>query len=219
MKAFIFGAGSHGRVTLDILKAQGGYEIIEFIDENEDLWKSKINNSLVAGGLEYLDKQDKRNCKVVVALGNCDTRLIVVEKIKEMSISFFNAIHPSAIITDSAILGEGNIIGANVIVNSNAKIGNHIILNNNAIIEHDTIIEDGANISPMVLIGGRVVIKEKAFLGMGSVIMPRISIGRKSVVGGGSVVTRNVPEEVMVLGSPARILLKIDKNFDWGKLL
>ena len=52
MKAFIVGSGAHGRVVLDILRAQGECDSIYFIDDNESLWQTQINGTTVAGGIE-----------------------------------------------------------------------------------------------------------------------------------------------------------------------
>lgn len=54
-----------------------------------------------------------------------------------------------------------------------------------------------------------IKIKKNAWIGAGSVIMPGITIGENSVVGAGSIVTKDVPDNVVVVGNPARILRKI----------
>ena len=51
-----------------------------------------------------------------------------------------------------------------------------------------------------------VVIGDNAWLGGGAVVLPGVTIGADAVVGAGSVVTRDVPPGVLVVGNPARVV-------------
>ncbi len=55
-----------------------------------------------------------------------------------------------------------------------------------------------------------VHIKKGAWIGARSIILPGVTIGENSVVGAGSVVTKDVPDNTVVVGNPARILKKIE---------
>jgi maltose O-acetyltransferase len=57
------------------------------------------------------------------------------------------------------------------------------------------------------------VIKEGAIIGGGAIVLPKVIIGRNSVIGAGSVVTRSVSSEVVVMGVPARkVMTKKEYN-------
>jgi acetyltransferase-like isoleucine patch superfamily enzyme len=56
------------------------------------------------------------------------------------------------------------------------------------------------------------VIEDDVFVGMQSIILKGVTIGSGSVVGAGSVVTRNVPPGVVVAGNPAQVIKKLDAN-------
>src|SRR5215218_9596441 len=58
---------------------------------------------------------------------------------------------------------------------------------------------------------GRIVIEDNCFIGVGSMIFPNIKIGPNAVVGAGSIVTRSVPPNTVVAGSPARPLCTVDE--------
>lgn len=55
----------------------------------------------------------------------------------------------------------------------------------------------------------RVLIKRGAYIGTGAIILPGVTIGRESVVAAGAVVTKNVPDHVMVAGMPAHVKKKL----------
>jgi sugar O-acyltransferase (sialic acid O-acetyltransferase NeuD family) len=219
MKAFIFGAGAHGRTLLDILRVLGRHESMEFLDDNEQLWGEQVNGAPILGGLDYALQQDRKTFEMIVALGNSITRLAVAEELKTHSITLLNAIHPSAVVMPSATMGEGNMIAAASVVNSNASVGNHVIINTGAVVEHDCVLADGVNVSPGAQICGRVTLGRMAFVGTGAIILPRISVGPGAVIAAGSIVTHDVPEKALVRGAPARIVEMLDETFDWKRLL
>lgn len=57
-----------------------------------------------------------------------------------------------------------------------------------------------------------VVIGDNVWIGGGTVILPGIHIGNNTVVGAGSVVTKDIPDNVVAIGNPCRILRKIDER-------
>lgn len=108
------------------------------------------------------------------------------------------------------------------------KIGNHCAINSFAkIFAHGgVIIEDNVQIGPDCLITTtthdysdslkakflKVYIKEWAWIGGKSTILPGLTIGEYSVIGAGSVVTKDVPPCTIVAGNPARVIREISKR-------
>jgi len=56
-----------------------------------------------------------------------------------------------------------------------------------------------------------IVIGDNVWLGGGVIVLPGVSIGRNSVVGAGAVVTGDLPENVLALGNPARIVRQLEE--------
>ncbi len=54
------------------------------------------------------------------------------------------------------------------------------------------------------------IIEENAKIGANATILPGITIGKNSIVGAGSVVTKDVPPNCVVAGNPAKVINKID---------
>ena len=53
---------------------------------------------------------------------------------------------------------------------------------------------------------GKVIIKDGAHIGIGSIIMPGVTIGEGAVIGAGSVVTRDIPPYCVAVGTPAKVI-------------
>lgn len=62
--------------------------------------------------------------------------------------------------------------------------------------------------------GKEIHVGEDCWIGGNVVILPGVSIGRGSVVGAGSVVTKSVDEFTVVAGNPARVIRKIETAMD-----
>lgn len=219
MKAVIVGAGAQGRVALDLLLAASTFEEIEFLDDNPKVWGNQICGIPVRGATELLKSYDKNKFRTLIAIGNPVLRKKLAGLENLAAAPLMKAIHPSAFVAISADVGDGSTVCAQAVVNSNSAVGKHVLINNASVVEHDCQIGDFATVCPGAIVGGRVELGEGAFVSMGVVILPRIRIGKNVVIAAGSVVTKDVCDNVLVMGSPARIKAELDETFDWQRLL
>jgi sugar O-acyltransferase (sialic acid O-acetyltransferase NeuD family) len=218
MKAWIIGAGAQGRVVLETLRAGGKYDSTSFLDDNPALQGTRVNGVEIIGGLDSALDGGCEGVHMIVALGNPLERMRLGSKIAARGGRLANAIHPTAVIAANAEMGCGNFVGANVVVNTDARIGNHVILNTGAIVEHDCVLGDGAAVGMGAILGGRVSVERSSFLSAGVTVISRVCIGSETVVGAGSVVTRDLPANVLAWGVPARVIQPI-VDFDWRRVL
>ena len=100
-----------------------------------------------------------------------------------------------------------------VSIGKNVFLGKYCIIDDNyselISIEDNVVISFGVTIithDHSMDIVAPVTIKKEAFLGSRSVILPGVTIGEKSIVGAGAVVTKDVPDNTTVVGSPARVI-------------
>ena len=207
MKVIIVGAGGHGRVVLDILRAAGQHEVAGFVDATPALAGQKIEGLPVFGPVNVLPKLRQQKIQgAIVAIGDCRVRQKYGQVLKEQGFQLVNAIHPRASVSPSATLAENIVIASNACVCAHAKVASSIILNTSSVVDHECDIGDGVHICPGAILGGRVRIGREAWIGLGSNVIQCITIGESAIVGAGATVIRDVPARATVVGVPARVI-------------
>lgn len=81
-----------------------------------------------------------------------------------------------------------------------------------AILSHFNPTSEIVNITKIEIVKTEVLIKQGAFLGVNSIILPGVHIGRCAIVGAGSVVTNDVPDYYIVQGNPAKKIGRLPKS-------
>lgn len=125
-----------------------------------------------------------------------------------------------------SVIMKNAVIGKNCNINCHVFIENDVVIGDNVTVKSGVYIWDGIRIEDNVFIGPNVtftndklprskqypsefqktIIKYKASLGAASIILGGIEIGAFAMVAAGALVTRNVPERALVMGSPARVV-------------
>jgi len=211
MKVIVVGAGGHGQVTADILlkhAASGGSLIaIGFVDDEERIWRTNILGLSVFGPIDMLDSI--AHDAVVVAIGANRLRFELIKRLLSRGEQLVAAIHPSAQIAYNTAVQPGAMICAGVVVNTGSCVGEGVIVNTGATVDHHTNLASCAHIAPGVHMGGNVHVGERTLVGVGATVLPTIRIGHDAVIGAGATVTRDVPDEVTVVGTPARVMTSV----------
>lgn len=212
MKIVIIGAGGQARVVYEILRYNRNMEIFAFIDNIIKGSEEKIMGIQVLGDHSILPKLIKEGVKgYIVAVGDNRIRMQHFNKLLNMDLIPINAIHPTAHIAYNAKIGKGVVISTGATIATGTTIGDNVIINTGAIIEHEDVIEDHVHIAPGTVLAGRITVKEGAFIGAGSVVKEYITIGKNTIIGAGSIVLEDIPDNVVAVGTPAKVI-KIKKE-------
>jgi UDP-perosamine 4-acetyltransferase len=207
MDVVLIGAGGHGRVVLDILRAQGVHRVVGFLDADPQLTGESVGGVPVLGQINLLPKLKAQKVKgVIVSIGDNRPRLSYAEKAREKGFELINAIHPSSSVSKTAKLGQNITVCAGAVISTDAQVADGVIVNTCAVVDHECEIGRAAHICPTAALAGRVRVGDEAFLGIGCKIIQCLRIGNRSIIGAGAVVIADVPDEVTVVGVPARVI-------------
>jgi UDP-perosamine 4-acetyltransferase len=207
MDVIIIGAGGHGRVVLDILRAAGSHKPIGFVDADPQLAGTSIGGLSVLGQANLLPKLKNQKIKAaIVAVGDNRARRSYAKKLLEQGFELINAIHPNSSVSPTAKLGRNVVVAAGAVIGTDSLIADDVIINTSAVVDHECEIGQAVHVCPAAALAGRVRVGEEAFIGLGCRIIQCLTIGPQSVVGAGAVVIADVPEGATVVGVPARVI-------------
>ena len=190
---YLFGASGHAKVVIDILASQN-ITVKALFDDNEDITELL--------GIPVLHDLTIKS-PLIISVGDNDARKKISERI---IVEYGRAIHSSAIVSSFVEIGLGSVVMQGAIIQSCSQIGKHCIINTGASIDHDCIIDDFVHISPRATLCGNVSVGEGTWIGASATIIEGVKIGKWSIVGAGSVVTKDIPDNVIMVGVPAKIL-------------
>lgn len=206
----IIGAGGVGRETAliieDINKVNKEWSLLGFVDDNIHIQGSNVNGYDVLGNLEFLENYNKE-VYVVCAIANYKIKKNIIEKLKKNSnIKYATLIHPSTNINSTVEIGEGCIVYQNVVLTANIYIGDHVIISPRCGIGHDARVENYCSLLWNASVSGNVLLKEGVLLGSASTVIQGLTVGEGCTIGAGTVVIRDIQDNVTAVGNPARIL-------------
>jgi sugar O-acyltransferase (sialic acid O-acetyltransferase NeuD family) len=178
-----------------------------FLDDDEKKWGTALHGVKVLGPLNSAPTYD--DCFFVNGIGsptNFWRKQEIIGKTHLPIERFETIIHPTASVSRLSKIGRGVVIFQHVAITSNVRIGDHVIVLPNTVISHDDVIGDYTCIAGGVCISGGVEIGSSCYLGTNASVIANIKIGDHCLIGMGAVVVRDISENVVVVGNPARVL-------------
>ena len=209
----IIGAKGFAKEVLEVFQQLGKTTQLAFYDDvNEnvgeflfDIFPILRNESQVvaffnANGNEF-----------TIGIGNPLLRYTLSKKFEALGGNYCSTISPLALMSSFDVtIGKGTNILMNAVFSNSVTLGKGCLVYYNAIITHDCEIGDFVEISPNVTLLGRCKIGSFTQIGASATILPDVIVGQNVIIGAGAVVTKNVPPNVLVVGSPARIIKELE---------
>ena len=212
-KLIILGTGGN---CLDIYDAalainrQAGktiYECLGLLDDNRALHGTELSGLKVLGG--FADAAKFPDAFFVNGIGSPTSFWRKADVLAGTGLPlgrFETIIHPQASVSSLATLGRGVAVLPGASIGARAEIGNHVIILQGAIISHDCRIGDYGCVASGACLSGDVDVAPFCYIGANVSVRNGIKIGTRALVGIGSVVVKDVLENTVVAGNPARYL-------------
>jgi len=118
----------------------------------------------------------------------------------------FTLIDPTVPAPRHLDLGDGCYVNAGCTIGAGAAFGPFVLVNRGSSVGHHVRLGAFVSIGPGVVLAGQVTVGIGSVIGAGATILPGVTIGANAVIGAGAVVTRDVPEQCLAFGNPARIV-------------
>jgi sugar O-acyltransferase (sialic acid O-acetyltransferase NeuD family) len=207
----IAGAKGFAKEILEVLyQLEYKDDIFFFDDISEDLPIELYGYQIIKSINDLQLVFNRKSFGFSLGLGGPKSRKIIADKLLGVGGILERTVSPFSHVGHfDNFIGEGcNIMTGTVITNS-IKIGKGCLINLNCTIGHDSILGDFVELSPGTHISGNCTIGDMTQIGTNVTILPKINIGKNSIIGAGSVVTKDIPDNVLVVGVPAKILKEI----------
>lgn len=181
-----------------------GFQIAGFVENMNPERRGETLEGMRVFWVDELDKMTDSHL-AVCALGTTH-RSKYVDQVAAKGMGFATLAHPTVRISAKSTLSEGDLITVGAIIGAYTRIGRHVLVNRVATIGHHVEVGDYCTIGPGTHIAGSCRIGEGTYIGIGAIVIDHITIGSHSVVGAGAVVIEDVPDNVLVVGVPAKIV-------------
>lgn len=193
-KTSLVGAGG---MASEIVSLFGNEYCIEYLYDD-------INTSKVYKNKYIVSDKFKPDNYYNIAVGYPETKVKIVNNIKNDIKWAIPLIHKNAIICHNINIGLGSVIYPFVLLTSNIIIGFCATINSHVKIGHDCKIGSMFHASPGATVSGYVTIGHRVFLGANSCIKEYVKICDDVIIGAGAVVVKDITEPGKYAGVPAR---------------
>ncbi|MFF3855568.1 NeuD/PglB/VioB family sugar acetyltransferase [Micromonospora sp. NPDC002575] len=209
----IVGTGGEGRDLHGIVQAINSratgdfrWRVLGFVDDYPTEDSEKLVNRL---GVPFLGSTGQLadvppGTHVALGVGRPHLRRETDRTVRRYGLPYATVVHPDANIGADCVFAEGLVAAGGVRLTTNVVLGRHVHLNHNCTIGHDSMLGDFVSVSPLAAVSGHCRLDEGVLVGTTAALVPRVRVGRDTVVGAGACVTRDVPASMVVTGVPAR---------------
>ncbi len=215
-KVIIIGGEGNGGVIASCIEDNRNrfknyeYEIAGFINDYE---KGKtINNYPVLGGTDDIEEYLNQEYFFIYAIHMIGRNIISEKVFNKMNLpkeKLATVVHATAFVSDNAIIEPGVFIMSNCYVGPKAHLGYCSLLMANSIIGHNTTVGPLCHFSVGSITSSYVEIGKVSDVTLGAKVLEKRKIGNYAVAGANSLVTHDIPDYEIHVGSPAKFLKKI----------
>lgn len=206
----IVGAGGFGRETIELVAALNAahprYDLLGVLDDG-------IPDAALLGrlGVPHLGGCEAIRAlpggtRFVVGIGSGPVRRRIATRLQGWGFRAATLVAPGALVGGDVTLGPGCIVAPGACLTTNIRVGAFVHIDRGSQVGHDCVLDDYVTVNPLVAVSGAVRLGVEVNVGTHATILPGRTVGARSVIGAGAVVTRDVAADLTVAGVPARAL-------------
>ncbi len=196
----LIGSGGHARVVADMLRCSGR-EILGIL--SPDLRRGEdVSGIKVLGDDEVIRNYSPEHIELANGIGALPSKVLrwtLAKSFREKGFCFSTIIHPGAIVARDVRLAEGVQIMAGAVLQPGVTVGRDTIINTRVSVDHDCRIAECCHLAPGVTLSGDVSVGRLSHVGTGACAIHGVSIGKEVIVAAGSIVYRNIPDNVIFI--------------------
>jgi len=208
MKLGLVGVNPITQLVAEIVISSSIDSDVVIYDDDANKHQSSVYGVTVKDSIAAIkddfDAKDLDSLHICLGEKHLKTKKKLFDEFITLGIRFPNFIDQSCIISPRAEIGDGNLMSYGAIIGHNTKILSNTSIWAGAVIEHDSTVHGHCYIGPNVTISGFNEIGECSLIGSGAVILPEIKIGKHCLIGAGAVVTKDVADDQIIFGNPAK---------------
>ncbi|WP_395064859.1 acetyltransferase [Flavobacterium sp.] len=208
----IIGAKGFAKEVLEVFFQNNEVNTIAFYDDVSNDLPSKLYNqfSIITSEDEAAKFFQETHNQFTIGIGNPVLRKKMAEKFIAIGGVFTSSISPFARIGNfNNTIGKGCNIMTGTIITNDVTINEGVLINLNCTVGHDCTIGAYVELSPGVHISGNCTIGDYSVFGTNATLLPKINVGKNVIVGAGSVVTKDLPDNCIAVGIPAKIIKEV----------
>lgn len=216
-KIIVIGAGGFARevkfLIHDINRKEKEYEFLGYLVSDLSQLSELDSKDEVLGDFSWFDEHNEI-INVAIGIGNPKTRINIGDELsgRYSNLIFPPLIHPNVIYDKSSCLIEkGVIICSSTVMTINIHIQEFSMLNLCCTVGHEAIIGKGSVLNPTVNISGGVNLGSGVLVGTGVQILQYVTIGDNAVIGAGACLTKSIPDNVVAVGIPVKVIKKVNE--------
>lgn len=203
----IYGAGGLGREVLELARIinsrEKNWDDFIFIDDGNV--GSEVNGIKIYSYKEAVEKF-RSNLEVSMGIGEAVTREKLFSRLCSDGLSAATLIHPDVYIPDTTFIGRGVTIQYGCFISCDVRVEDYVYIQPQVNVGHNDVLKEGCILSGMVNLGGHVSIGKYTYAGLSSAFKEGVSVGDYAIIGMYSAVYKDIPEEMIAMGNPARVV-------------